>query len=63
MIVFFVGVLVVQEEYGHGVMLAVFDTVDDTILVSKALISVRKLGHDCLCCLLCWSHDCVAVSL
>ena len=30
----------VQEEYGHAVMLAVFDTVDDTTLVSKALISV-----------------------
>eukprot|EP00117_Sycon_ciliatum_P040078 scpid50951/ scgid29516/ Pumilio domain-containing protein KIAA0020 homolog len=28
-----------MEEYGHGVMLALFDTVDDTTLVSKALIS------------------------
>lgn len=30
-----------MEEYGHVVMLGVFDTVDDTVLVKKALLSVR----------------------
>ena len=30
------------EENGHVVMMAVFDTVDDTVLVKKTLISVRS---------------------
>jgi pumilio family protein 6 len=30
-----------MEEYGHLVMLAVFDSVDDTVLVKKVIIPVQ----------------------
>ena len=30
-----------MEENGHVVMMGVFDTVDDTVLVKKTLLSVR----------------------
>lgn len=29
-----------QEEYGHLLLLAAFDCIDDTVLVSKALVAV-----------------------
>lgn len=32
-----------QEEYGHLVLLALFDVVDDTKLVQKAILDVRLL--------------------
>ena len=31
-----------QEEHGHLVLLGVFDSVDDTVLVSKTILAVRK---------------------
>ena len=30
-----------QEEHGHLVLLGIFDSVDDTVLVSKIILSVR----------------------
>ena len=33
-----------MEENGHVVMMGVFDTVDDTVLVRKAIISVSGRG-------------------
>ena len=33
-----------QEEYGHRVLLTLFDVVDDTKLVSKVIIEVRFLS-------------------
>ena len=47
-----------QEEFGHQVMLAVFDSVDDTKLVEKALLKVstpivfliNPLCHPCTSC-------------
>lgn len=32
-----------QEEYGHLLLLAAFDCIDDTVLVSKSLIAVIVL--------------------
>ena len=37
--------LPLQEEHGHVVMLGIFDCIDDTVLVKKALLSVRTILH------------------
>ena len=34
-------VIILQEEFGHLVMLAIFDSVDDTVLVKKVIFPVR----------------------
>ena len=38
-------VKICKEEHGHMVLLALFDVVDDTKLVSKAILDVSKLEH------------------
>ena len=40
---------VCSEEHGHLVLLALFDCVDDTVLVKKAILSVSRI-----ICGLCW---------
>ena len=35
-----------MEENGHVVMMAVFDTVDDTVLVKKTLLTVSEFPHN-----------------
>jgi len=30
-----------KEQYGHMVLLRIFDVVDDTVLVGKAIVNVR----------------------
>lgn len=36
---------VCQEENGHLLMLGIFDSVDDTVLVKKVLLSVSSVCH------------------
>ena len=37
----FLSLSLSQEEHGHLVLLGIFDSVDDTVLVSKIILSVR----------------------
>jgi pumilio family protein 6 len=37
---------VAKSEHGHLLLLALFDTVDDTVLVKKVCMSFRKFPHN-----------------
>ncbi len=46
-----------QEENGHVVMMGLFDCVDDTVLVTKALLSVSHIIPCSPCCMATMSED------